>query len=189
MYFFAFLASFLLLTRLRKSLKFSPLYNKWEKPLQIGSFAIIAVCFVCAKIFNEDLCDVIGGALLLAIISYCRKEPDFKSFGVLLFAHYPLAFVAIFNGIVGLISNDFYDKYDSFFVCAELAAFGWIYARFATSKKQRQEIERINERKSELEGLVAERTAELTKQKNELQGALKELQATQAQLIQQEKLA
>jgi signal transduction histidine kinase len=37
--------------------------------------------------------------------------------------------------------------------------------------------------------MVAERTAEITKQRNELQETVKELQATQAQLIQQEKLA
>jgi two-component system NtrC family sensor kinase len=77
----------------------------------------------------------------------------------------------------------------TFFVCAQLVAFGWIFARFATSKKQQEEIKRINERKSELEVLVVQRTAEITKQRNELQDALKELQATQAQLIQQEKLA
>ncbi|MBV9962486.1 MAG: GHKL domain-containing protein [Parafilimonas sp.] len=43
--------------------------------------------------------------------------------------------------------------------------------------------------KAELEVQVAERTAELTKQKEELEHALEELKATQTQLIQSEKMA
>ena len=43
--------------------------------------------------------------------------------------------------------------------------------------------------KAELEILVAERTAELTNQKNELQQALTELRSTQTQLIHSEKMA
>ena len=44
-------------------------------------------------------------------------------------------------------------------------------------------------RKVELEVLVAERTAEITKQKEELQHALTDLRTTQTQLIQSEKMA
>ncbi|WP_374949019.1 sensor histidine kinase [Mucilaginibacter sp.] len=189
MHVFIFLAIFLLITRVRKSLKFSPVYDKWNRTLQLATFGVIAIWFVCVNYLDDEICNILGGLLLLGVMSYMRKEPDFKSFGVLVFAHYPLAFMAILNGCVELIVPKFYNQYDNFFECAELAAFGWIFARFATSKKQREEIQRINERKSELEAMVSERTAELTRQKDELQGALKELQATQAQLIQQEKLA
>lgn len=189
MHFFAFLAAFLLFTRLRKALKFSPQYPKWNRLLQIASFAVIGLWLLCQSYLDDEFCNIVSGVLLILIVTYVRKEPDFKSFGILLFAHYPLAFVAIFNGLFELGLPKIYDKYDGFFESAELVAFGWIFARVATSKKQREEINRINERRSELEVLVAERTAELTKQKNELQNTLKELQATQAQLIQQEKLA
>jgi two-component system, NtrC family, sensor kinase len=58
---------------------------------------------------------------------------------------------------------------------------------------KRQKEDEINRaiaiRKVELEGLVAERTAELTQQKEELENTLEELKATQAQLIQSEKMA
>jgi signal transduction histidine kinase len=58
---------------------------------------------------------------------------------------------------------------------------------------KRQKEDEINRaiaiRKVELEGLVAERTAEITKQKEELENTLEELKATQAQLIQSEKMA
>jgi signal transduction histidine kinase len=58
---------------------------------------------------------------------------------------------------------------------------------------QRQHEDELNRaiaiRKVELEGLVAERTAELTNQKEELEHALEELRSTQSQLIQSEKMA
>jgi signal transduction histidine kinase len=76
-------------------------------------------------------------------------------------------------------------------------------AMLMISKKQRKALEReklktqaeeeLNLRlavqKAQLEHLVTERTSELVQQKNELEKTLVELKATQAQLIQQEKLA
>ncbi|WP_254244786.1 histidine kinase dimerization/phospho-acceptor domain-containing protein [Hymenobacter sp. BRD67] len=84
----------------------------------------------------------------------------------------------------------------------ELDAF-WFFAMvfLANSQKKgllKQEQERAEEEKArqfiaaknmELERLVAERTALLTRQAEELQTALTDLRATQAQLIQREKMA
>src|SRR5204863_4103343 len=59
-------------------------------------------------------------------------------------------------------------------------------------KKTHEEEERnkfMAARKAELEVLVAERTSELTNQKNELQQTLAELKAAQTQLIHSEKMA
>ncbi|MFA6084102.1 sensor histidine kinase [Mucilaginibacter sp.] len=189
MFFFTFLAAFLLTVRIRRSLKFSPIYPKWRAALTASGWIIIGLWFLFNYYFDSEVNEILGALVLAGIVSYLKKEPDFKSFEVLLFAHYPLIIAAFINGVVSLAFPDFFDKWDNFFLCAQLVAFGWIFARFATSKKQQEEIKRVNERKSELEVLVAQRTAEITKQRNELQDALKELQATQAQLIQQEKLA
>ncbi|WP_292973441.1 sensor histidine kinase [Mucilaginibacter sp.] len=101
----------------------------------------------------------------------------------------PLVAAALINGLAELFVKNFYNNYGSFFVSAEVAAFVWIFIRVATSKKQQQVIKRISERKDELEAMVAARTAELTNQRNALEETVKELKATQAQLIQQEKLA
>jgi signal transduction histidine kinase len=58
---------------------------------------------------------------------------------------------------------------------------------------KRQKEDELNKaiaiRKVELEGLVAERTIELTNQKEELEHTLNELRSTQSQLIQSEKMA
>ena len=68
--------------------------------------------------------------------------------------------------------------------------------QYKTAEKERikrQQEDELNRaiaiRKVELEGLVAERTAELTEQKEELEHALHELRTTQSQLIQSEKMA
>src|SRR5207244_4683710 len=63
------------------------------------------------------------------------------------------------------------------------------FARSADFKKQEEELKIVAGQKYELERLVTERTAELSRQKNELQDALSELKTMQAQLIQSEKLA
>ena len=59
-------------------------------------------------------------------------------------------------------------------------------ARLAEAERQRQLVAARN---AELERLVAERTAALTQQADALQAALRELRATQQQLIQSEKMA
>ncbi|MFD0792162.1 sensor histidine kinase [Mucilaginibacter litoreus] len=190
MYFFTFLAIFLLFHRLRKSLKFSPIYGQWNIPLNVAAWVTVGLAFVLDDVFPSDEVEGIAAALLLmGIIEYFKKNEDFKSFDVMLNAHYPLVIAAVLADTTELINEKFYDRYNNFFESAQLAAFAWIFIRIATSKKQQSELKRINERKEELEILVAERTTEITKQRNELQETVKELKATQAQLIQQEKLA
>jgi two-component system NtrC family sensor kinase len=189
MHFFSFLAALLLALRINRAIKFTALREKWQMILRISA-GVPIVLFI---IFNERLSDdgvlIIAAIYLLLFVEYLKKQDDFKSFTVLLNAHYPLVAAGIISGIVGVTFDSFYEKWESFFVCAQLAAFSWIFLRLSTSKKQQQELRRINERKDELEAMVAARTAEITMQKNELQETVKELQATQAQLIQQEKLA
>jgi two-component system NtrC family sensor kinase len=189
MHFFSFLAAFMLALRISRAIKFTALHEKWRMILRISA-GVPILLFI---IFNERLSDdgvlIVAGIYLLLFIEYLKKQEDFKSFTVLLNAHYPLVAAGIISGIVGVTFDSFYEKWESFFVCAQLASFLWIFLRLSTSKKQQQELRRINERKDELEAMVAARTAEITQQKNELQETVKELQATQAQLIQQEKLA
>lgn len=190
MFVFTYIAIFLLAMRLRRSLKFTALYQKWNLTLNLIGWGTAVFFVLFAKTIKNDEVHGIMAALALAgVLYYLQKEPDFKSFSILLKAHYPLVGVAIIVELTTLINQSFYDKYDDFFQCAYLAAFGYIFLRLATSKKQQAELKRINERKDELEAMVAERTAQITKQRNELQETVKELQSTQAQLIQQEKLA
>ena len=96
-----------------------------------------------------------------------------------------------------------YPANNDYFEVATVFSLIWMIAMLLISRKQRRALERerkktheeeeqkkwMAERKAELEKVVAERTLELTQQKEELEKALVELKTTQAQLIQQEKLA
>ncbi|MES2268505.1 MAG: ATP-binding protein [Bacteroidota bacterium] len=190
MQFFTYAALFLLAIRLRKSIKLTPIAVKWNMPLYGVALATIGMAFLFDDILpNDEINGILIALILLGAVQYLNREPDFQRFKVLINAHYPIIAVSVLSNIVALINIKFYRQYDDYFQTAQLAAFGWIFLRVATSKKQQNELKRISERKDELEVLVAERTAEITKQRNELQETVKELQATQAQLIQQEKLA
>jgi two-component system NtrC family sensor kinase len=106
-----------------------------------------------------------------------------------LVAHYPLAAVCILAGLVEWIFPTFYDDHETYSICVILAAFIWVLARWAATKKERKEFDAITQQNRMLDKLVAERTAELTKQKDELQKTVELLQTTQQQLVQSEKLA
>jgi two-component system NtrC family sensor kinase len=187
--FFYFLAAFLLIMRLKKVLQASPLFYKWKNLLNYGSWGIMILYAVQQHYFDGITNDIIGTMVLLGVLVFINKEPDFKLFQFYIQAHYPLLAVGIINVLTRLIAPAFHDEWNNYFVFAILGSFAWIYARWANSKKQQEELKIATLRNNELDRLVAERTAELTNQKNELQETVKLLQATQAQLIQQEKLA
>jgi signal transduction histidine kinase len=186
---FSFIAIFILIRRLSASFKFSPLRGKWMSQFTLATWVTIGLYILAQVFFRDWLILFSGGALLLFIVLFAEREPDFNSFSSVLNAHYPLAGVGIIAGLAELIDHKFYDSYESFFGFAIIGAFVWVFARWAATKKQRQELNLITQQNMMLDKLVAERTAELTKQKNELQQTLDLLQTTQQQLIQSEKLA
>jgi len=194
MSFFYFLSAFLLINRLLKSVKYTDIWLKWKPVLAYSQWGVIITYVVLQSLFNHnDHSDAImmlaGAALLLGIVLFVEKENDFKNWGFYLKAHYPLIAVGFINGIVMLVASRFYDDQYVYFVVAIVGSFVWIFSRWAVSKKQREELRMASAKNAELDRLVAERTAELTLQKNELEKALVQLQTTQQQLIQSEKLA
>ncbi|HMI02067.1 MAG TPA: ATP-binding protein [Pedobacter sp.] len=186
---FVYLAAFLLLRRLIKTIKFTPLYEKWGKILNISSVLVWIIWLGAESVFGDVTNILLSGIFLLALVEYIRRTPDFKPIRPFLEAHYPLISIAVISGLAELTFKKFYEDYDYYFQCAILLGFAWIFARWASSKKQQDELQRVSLRNAELDRLVEERTAELTKQKDELQEAVKLLQTTQQQLIQSEKLA
>jgi signal transduction histidine kinase len=120
-----------------------------------------------------------------------------------LLAFVPYIGVSVFIDLTEVITPVFYDSWNKYFGTAKMLSVIWLAAILFSQYKQnkaaekerikREKEDEINRaiaiRKVELEALVAERTAELTKQKEELEHTLDELRATQAQLIQSEKMA
>jgi signal transduction histidine kinase len=111
--------------------------------------------------------------------------------------------VVLISNLTKVVAKDFYERTNSYFDTAIMLSVIWLAAILFSQQRQykaaekerilRQKEDEINRaiaaRKVELEGLVAERTVELTTQKEELQSTLDELRTTQAQLIQSEKMA
>jgi len=187
--FFYFLAAFLIIRRINKSLKFSILYPKWKTVLSTATWAIIVGYLATAFTLEDAVKHLIGSAVLFGLIYYGTLEKDFASQRSYLLANIPLAAMGLVNFLFAQFFEGFYDEYGKFFGWATLIAFAWIFGKWATSKKQEEELRISTERRAELEVLVQERTVELQKQKDELQETLQELKTTQAQLIQSEKMA
>jgi len=187
--FFYFLASFLLLRRLIKAIKFSVVYPKWRNLLNISSWGILLIYIFCTNSLDDTASDLIGSLVLLGLLYYIHKEEDFQSQRPYLAANLPLVAMGFINAFVQLVANDFYHRNNNYFGWATLAAFVWIFGQWASSKKQAEELRISAERRAELESLVKERTGELSQQKDELLETVKELKSTQAQLIQSEKMA
>ncbi|WP_162056319.1 sensor histidine kinase [Pontibacter pamirensis] len=189
MHFFSFLAGFLLIRRIKKPLEKSSLYIKWQSLFAFSGWAVVALFFVVSFFFSDEASVFLGSIFLLGLLLYLEKEPDFSEFKPYIQANYPLVFAGILNSFVGLAMPDFYDSWEGYFKFTIVGSFIWIFARWANSRKQQQELRIVEDRKAELEALVKDRTAELTQQKVALQKTVEELKVTQTQLIQQEKLA
>ncbi|WP_426670356.1 sensor histidine kinase [Mucilaginibacter sp. McL0603] len=188
MFVFYFLAAFLLVNRLKKSLRFSLLYPKWRSLITVATWSVIALCILTFSL-DDGFQHLVGAAILFGLLFYINREPDFQSQRPYLIANVPLIVMGLINSIALFVVSDFYEKYDNYFSWATVVAFAWIFGKWATSKKQEEELRISTERRAELEILVQERTTELSKQKEELQEIVKELKSTQNQLIQSEKMA
>jgi signal transduction histidine kinase len=189
MEFLIYLAAFLLVKGVQKSLQFSPHRAKWSSLLTIAQWATIALALLAIVYFHQSGKLLIGSILLGAMVYFGDQEPDLSHLHAFFKAHYPLVAAGALAGLTVLIAPVFYENQSSYFNFAIVGAFVWIFARRAASKRQQKEFDLVSQQNMMLDKLVAERTAELTNQKNELQQTLVLLQTTQQQLIQSEKLA
>lgn len=182
-----------------KTNKISELEKKYKYALAFPVILIAAeIIFSSSNFMNW-----IWNLFLILIIVYPLLQKELRSLRMYIAAFIPYVAVKILNDLTQAISPGFYDSWESYFDNALALTYIWLAAILYSQARQRKasEKERIKKqqedelnkaiaiRKVELEKLVAERTAELTKQKNELENTLQELRNTQAQLIQSEKMA
>lgn len=156
-----------------------------------------------AGILGPEIPKLLSFGLVAAVFYFILKEPDLKNARNLVYAILPLVIISVVGELFEMISKDFYDNRSNYFEIAEFLAVVWAISMWYNARKQRKAVEaerkkaealekefKISEAlKAQLEIQVAERTAEISKQKEELEEALKELKATQSQLIHAEKMA
>jgi signal transduction histidine kinase len=194
---------FALLLHLRRTLKtFSPdpLIDRWLK----NSLIATGVYFIIDGVLRADAwTQWPWHAALIYVIHLGFRDPRFAPSRMTLYAVLPIAVISILTNSLSTLIPAWKITIKEYGDYAEIVAFTWLVALLILSRKQlkalkeehrkrleeEEEHQRMMARKAELEALVAERTAELVQQKEELHLALEHLKATQDQLVQREKMA
>lgn len=193
----------LLLVHLRSTLKtFSP-NKQWEHWFKWGIIAAGVLIGIEVIFSIEWLTRWLWYGALAYVISLAFREPLFASTRMTMFAVLPLVATEFLRYILVALFPALRQPVHKYEVFVFPVVITWLIAFLILSRRQLKVLRKEHHRrqqeekehrlmlaqKAELERLVAERTAELQQQKEELQQALKDLKAAQAQLIQREKMA
>ncbi|RCR65682.1 sensor histidine kinase [Larkinella punicea] len=198
----SFLIVFFMVRYIRTSLQTAVRFPEWERILVIVQYA--ASGLLAADVFlDSSITKWLWHLLLLGMVGAAYLLKDFRPVRNVWLAVGPYILVSLFKDIAKLIDSDFYESISTVVEIAEIFTLVWLIATWVSTQRQQKALEkerlkRLQEEEQSriiagqnvmLEQLVAERTAELTRQKEELEQTLTELKATQDQLIQREKMA
>ena len=189
---------------MRKHLQNTKLLPGWNGWIIAGLVFAVAMIFV--DMTNPGIRHItvwFARGLLLTQVIILLKRTEFQKLRYIVFIVLPLILINFIHDFTKLVSASFADRFESYFGVASMFAIVWLIAMVISNNKQRKTLEKerlkaaererefqITETlKAQLEVQVAERTAALTAQKEELEKTLHELKATQSQLIQSEKMA
>ncbi len=194
--------SLVLAERFRRYIRANSL-QQWAKPLKYAvAFSVFLIS--AEAVFSAfEITKWIWHVYLIAMIVFSLQQKELRVLRMFIAAFIPYEIISLCSDLTQLISTSLFDTYKGYFETATSLSYIWMAATLFSQNRQfkaaekerikRQHEDEINRaiaiRKVELEGLVVERTAELTQQKEELELALNELRSTQSQLIQSEKMA
>ena len=197
-----FLFSLLLLLRL---LRFSKINDnqQWVRWFSYARFFSVFLFISEIILSASGTVRWIWYLFLVSILLFAFQQKEMRQLRMFLLAFVPYVAVSVIKDLSEVILKDFYTQWNNYYDNAIMLSVIWLLAILYSQSRQnkaaekerikRQKEDEMNRaiaiRKVELEGLVAERTAELTQQKEEIEHTLNELRSTQAQLIQSEKMA
>ena len=201
---FELIIAIVIVKYLRKSLQTQVELPKWDKVLNYIMYA--AIILLVANIGFNSLKPVtiwLSHALLLYLIYILYSEKEFHPARPVLLAIAPFIILSLFSDIAKLTNEKQFGAWKSLLSIALGFSIVWMIAMWFITNKQKKALdkEKIKTKKEEeqktimvslkeqLEVQVAQRTSELTRQKEELEQTLEELKSTQSQLIQSEKMA
>ncbi|MDN3582679.1 ATP-binding protein [Mucilaginibacter flavus] len=197
-----FVAVFLL-SQYRQTLKRGGITDNWSKYMLYAMWAAVSLMCLDFGIKHSFFLLFVGHLFTFALIALPFYKEELKVDQPMINAVVPYVIISFLENLTQAIFKNFYSNNDGLFESASWFAILWFAAMWFINRKQKKtlEVERkkrameqeqnrmMAAMKVNLESEVKERTAELTKQKEELQHALAELKSTQAQLVQQEKMA
>ncbi|MGN6531482.1 MAG: sensor histidine kinase, partial [Ginsengibacter sp.] len=145
----------------------------------------------------------LGHLLLIYLIYILYSQEIFQQARPVLLAIAPFIVLSVLSDIIHLADEKQFSTLKSLLSTGVGFSIVWMIVMWFIINKQRKALEKekiktkeeseqktiLASMKDELEVQVAQRTAELTKQKEELQHTLEDLKAAQSQLIQSEKMA
>jgi signal transduction histidine kinase len=192
--------SLVLLRAARRFLQTATRLPEWDRFLEKVRYGAIVFFVVCIVKPLNELTDWGWVALLWILIATTYRLPDYRPARLLLWGLLPFSVVFPVVMLLQVLAPTFTKANDNYVASAFGISATWMVALWFVASSQRKTLEKerlareeeerlIRAENQQLERLVAERTAELTRQKEELEHALTELKQTQAQLIQSEKMA
>jgi two-component system, NtrC family, sensor kinase len=199
-----FVIIILIIVYLRRALKAKLFAPEWHDKLQWLLYASIGLLIADAVTDHfRILLDWVGMIMLGWLLYILGTEEKFKDSRFLVIATLPYLGVTFLADTIRLINVDFFNQWSGWTDAIKTFAVIWGLGTWFVTRKQRKELIKarkkaieeeennkvISAMKAQLEVQVAERTAELRKQKEELENTLDELKGAQAQLIQSEKMA
>lgn len=194
----------LIIYTLRRNASKTEDHQKWDKILKFGIWIAIGLLILSLIGFpNTTILKTLTFGFLAALIFAVFRFPEFQSGKAIVLAGLPYLLISLIGDILGFFNPQWYTRWENYFETAIFFTLLWAAAMLIINNKQKKALEkerlkaeerekehRITENlKGELEVQVAERTAALTLQKDELEKTLTELKATQTQLIHAEKMA
>jgi len=207
-FFLPFSVALFLIPFVQKFLQTAERLPLWDQRLKIGRIAAFVLVGIEVLVPKDNIAPpVFFSLLLLAAIPAFLLKDEVNGARLLLWMIVPFGFVFLIDNLAEYWMPQFYKKEENYFELAKssVTIAGFVAAIMARNQQKtlnkvleeerkkrelEEEANRILEaKKLDLESQVAIRTAELLHQKEELQRALEHLKATQAQLIQSEKLA
>jgi signal transduction histidine kinase len=195
--------AFFLVLNARKILRNTGQQAEWEKPIKMILYGIVGL-FLAEQIFHLDyLTKWIWDLFLFGIIGFAFLRTEFSATRTLMYAVMPFAIVSFSKNVFEALNIEKYNFIDAYLKVGAAFSIVWLIAMAIVSRRQQKALRkeqaktRLEEeqrkwmaiRKEELEKIVSERTSQLRQQKEQVEQTLAELKATQAQLIQSEKMA
>ncbi len=188
---------------IRKNLRLLSPNSHWDKTL-LWAMIGIAILFILERTLPiTNVTNWVWHLLILGIGYLVFRLPLLERMRTIIIAVLPLIIINTIGDLIKVIYLPLYERIDDFLSFAIVFSLAWMIAMLIRSNKQNKALKKerqktlaeeernkfISAQKEKLELIVEERTAEITKQKDELMHAFTELKNTQSQLIQSEKMA